>query len=139
MRVPIFFFFSFVAICIACSPTKKPQDMPKTPDNPKIIFDTDMGPDYDDIGAIAVLHALADSGECEVLATVASDAHPTAAPTIDLFNRYYGRPETPVGRAVANSPDFTALNNWNAYLIDLFGKELSDQSYPDAVSVYREV
>src|SRR5690554_1957079 len=55
---------------------------------PLIIFDTDMGPDYDDIGAIAMLHALADSGECEILATVASDAHPSIAPTIEVFNRY---------------------------------------------------
>lgn len=113
--------------------------MPETMKSPKIIFDTDMGPDYDDIGAIAVLHALADSGECDILATVASDAHPTAAPTIDLFNRYYGRTDLLVGQAVAGSPDFTAPNNWNAYLIDLFGKELSDQTYPDAVSVYRKV
>ena len=27
-----------------------------------VIFDTDMGPDYDDVGAMAVLHAYADSG-----------------------------------------------------------------------------
>lgn len=32
-----------------------------------------MGPDYDDVGAIAILHALADLGECEILATLASD------------------------------------------------------------------
>ena len=39
----------------------------------KIIFDTDMGPDFDDVGAITVLHALADNGECEILACMASD------------------------------------------------------------------
>src|SRR5690242_18142306 len=27
-----------------------------------IIFDSDMGPDYDDVGAITLLHAFADSG-----------------------------------------------------------------------------
>ena len=35
---------------------------------PKIIFDTDMVEDYDDVGAMAVLHALADEGKCEILA-----------------------------------------------------------------------
>ena len=38
----------------------------------KIIFDTDMIGDYDDVGAMAVLHKLADAGECEILATVSS-------------------------------------------------------------------
>ena len=28
----------------------------------KIIFDTDMGPDYDDVGAMTILHALAAKG-----------------------------------------------------------------------------
>ena len=36
----------------------------------KIIFDTDMLTDFDDVGALACLHALADAGECEILATV---------------------------------------------------------------------
>ena len=35
---------------------------------PKIIFDTDMVEDYDDVGAMAVLHAMADAGKCEILA-----------------------------------------------------------------------
>ena len=39
---------------------------------PKVIFDTDMYTDFDDVGALAVLHALADAGECEILGTVVS-------------------------------------------------------------------
>src|SRR5438046_2179973 len=34
----------------------------------KVIFDTDMDSDCDDVGALAVLHALADRGEAEILA-----------------------------------------------------------------------
>jgi len=30
-----------------------------------IIIDTDIAPDYDDVGAIAVLHSLADRGEAK--------------------------------------------------------------------------
>src|SRR5690606_14338187 len=137
MRMLIFFFFSFAAICIACSPAKKQQDMPKTMKTPKIIFDTDMGPDYDDIGAIAVLHALADSGEWEILATVASDAHPAIAPTIEVFNRYFGRDSLPVGAAVQGAPDFTAVNGWNDTLVNTFAPDVRAKNYPDAVIVYR--
>ncbi|HEV8248295.1 MAG TPA: hypothetical protein VGP93_21110, partial [Polyangiaceae bacterium] len=39
---------------------------------PAIIFDTDMGPDIDDAGALAVLHALADNGEAKLLAVMIS-------------------------------------------------------------------
>ena len=31
-------------------------------DKVKVIFDTDMYTDYDDVGALAMLHALADAG-----------------------------------------------------------------------------
>lgn len=64
---------------------------------PKLIFDTDMGPDYDDVGAIAILHTLAVKGECEILATVASDSHTSIAPTIELFNRYLKNRIFPLG------------------------------------------
>jgi hypothetical protein len=40
----------------------------------KVIFDTDTETDCDDAGAMAVLHSLADRGECEILATVIGDS-----------------------------------------------------------------
>lgn len=104
---------------------------------PKIIFDSDMGPDFDDIGALAVLHALADSGECEILATVSCNMHPTVAPTIDLLNRYFGRGEIPVANAVHGAPNSTAPNNWNDRLINTFAPDVRDKTYPDAVTIYR--
>ncbi len=62
-----------------------------------IVFDTDMDTDCDDAGALAVLHALADRGECEILATMVSASHPWSAPTVAAINAYYGRPNLPVG------------------------------------------
>jgi len=106
---------------------------------PKIIFDTDMGPDYDDVGAITILHALADSGECEILATVSSDGHPLIAPTIEVFNRYFKRDSLPIGIPSAAAPDFTAPNGWNDTLVNRFAPELQSKTYPSAVSVYRKV
>ena len=63
----------------------------------KIIFDTDMIGDYDDVGAMAVLHKLADAGECEILATVSSTHSNASAGTVELINWWYGRPDIPVG------------------------------------------
>ena len=62
-----------------------------------IIFDTDLGYDADDAGALAVLHTLADRGEAEVLATVTVVGDPQSAGALDVINTYYGRPDTPVG------------------------------------------
>ena len=68
-----FFYLLLALCCAACAPKKQPVSL---------IFDTDMAPDYDDVGAMAVLHALADSGEVDILATVSSNKQETTAPCI---------------------------------------------------------
>src|SRR5437879_5149211 len=62
-----------------------------------IIFDSDMGPDYDDVGAITILHALADKGEAKILATMASTKYEGVAGVLNVFNTYFNRPDIPVG------------------------------------------
>lgn len=64
----------------------------------KVILDTDLGYDVDDVGALAVLHALTDSGEAEILAVVSEVADPYAPAAIDVVNTYYGRPDIIVGQ-----------------------------------------
>ncbi len=58
---------------------------------PRIIFDTDMCFDYDDVGALAILHALADAGECEIIGIVSSTRHSPALGMCELINAHYGR------------------------------------------------
>lgn len=50
------------------------QDTEKTLPK-KIIFETDMCFDVDDVGALAVLHTLADNGEAEILAISFKEHH----------------------------------------------------------------
>jgi purine nucleosidase len=68
----------------------------------KIIFDTDLGPDYDDVGALAFLHAMADSGKADILATVSSNKQELVAPSINVINTYFERSELPVGAPKTN-------------------------------------
>ena len=63
----------------------------------KIIFDTDMITDFDDVGALACLHAMADAGECEILATVSSTRGNASVGAVEVINAYYGRADLPVG------------------------------------------
>ena len=108
------------------------------PPVPRIIFDTDMDTDCDDAGAMAVLHALADRGECELLGTVVSVTHPGAAPTVAAINAYYGRPHLPIG-----APKKHGTSHPSKY-VDQIAKEFpqslkSTGNAPDAVRIYRDI
>lgn len=62
----------------------------------KIIFDTDIGGDCDDAGALALCHALCEMGEAELLAVTCCYSNPYVAGCIDAINKHYGR-TVPVG------------------------------------------
>lgn len=105
-----------------------------------IIFDTDLGPDYDDVGALAFLHAMADSGRAEILATVSSNKHPLVAPCINIINTYFGRPELPVGAPKTDGVSLTAWQHWPDSLIEKYPHSVkSTDDVPDAVYIYRKI
>lgn len=63
-----------------------------------IIFDTDMGSDCDDVGALALLNTYADQNKANILCCIYSSGKvPYGAGVIHAINTYYGRPDTPVG------------------------------------------
>ena len=62
-----------------------------------VIFDTDITGDVDDVLALAMLHTLADRGECTIAAVTVSKINPLAAPFVDAVNTFYGRPDLPIG------------------------------------------
>ncbi|AHM63509.1 inosine/uridine-preferring nucleoside hydrolase [Flammeovirgaceae bacterium 311] len=70
----------------------------KDTDAVKIIFDTDMGSDCDDVGALSLLHSYADRGMAEILGCVYSSGKvPYGAGIVEAINIYHGRPDIPVG------------------------------------------
>ena len=77
----------------ACASPPSPQPTPL-----KVILDTDMGSDCDDVGALAMLHAYSDQGKADLLAVIySSGAIPYGAGIIDAINRYYGHDDIPIG------------------------------------------
>jgi inosine-uridine nucleoside N-ribohydrolase len=106
----------------------------------KIIFDSDMGPDFDDVGAITILHALAAKGECEILATIASDSYQYIGPTLEVFNRYFQKPNIPIGVPNHDAPSFSCPNHWNdSLVVKYLSKMKTNNDYPSATDVYRKV
>lgn len=66
-------------------------------ETPRILFDTDITGDVDDVLALAMCHTLADRGACELLGVTVSKNHPLTASFVDAQNSFYGRPDLPVG------------------------------------------
>jgi len=107
---------------------------------PAIIFDTDLGPDYDDAGAIAVLHAMADSGKAEILATLSSNRHELVAPSIDVINTYFNRPDLPVGAPKTGGISMGSGQHWADSIVSVYPHRIrSTEEVPDAVEVYRRI
>ena len=106
----------------------------------KIIFDTDLGSDYDDVGALAFLHAMADSGKAEILATLASNRYELTAPSIEVINNYFGRKDLPVGSPKTGGITDISPYHWADTLVERYHHTIkSTKDAPDAVSVCRKV
>ena len=111
----------------------------------KVIFDTDMYTDFDDAGALACLHALADAGECEILATISNTRDCMSVAMCEIINACYGRPDIPVGcvRGIGMGND-RGGSHARCYgaTVRKYAKwvrHANSSDAPDAAEVYRKV
>src|SRR4051794_38763556 len=63
----------------------------------RLILDTDICGDCDDVLALAMIHSLQARGACRLLAVTVSADHDLAAPFVDAVNTFYGQPTVPIG------------------------------------------
>jgi len=129
----------FIVVCLAaCSQSPQPTlDVGHTPVS--VIYESDFTFDVDDVGALAVLHALADNGEAEILAVSYNEVQSRAADAIDAINTWYGRGEMPIGlydKPLAE-PDY--LHSF--YIDKLAGmrNDITDNKVDSSLNVYKEV
>ena len=124
----------------APAPPKRGKSPPPVP----IIFDSDMCTDCDDAGALAVLHELANQGECEILAVCCSNKSKYSIGACDAINTYFGRGQLPLGAYQGNevgkdeslTPGYNEIaTNTALYHHDVVTRD----SVPSAVSIYRKV
>ncbi|MBW3622512.1 MAG: nucleoside hydrolase [Armatimonadetes bacterium] len=105
----------------------------------RIILDTDMTEDVDDVGALAMLHALADRGEAEILAVMHSTGYPYTVGAIDAINTYYGRPDLPIG-AYKGDVKKDAGGNYARAIGEKFPSNVkTNADVPDATTLYRRI
>ena len=105
-----------------------------------VIFDTDMGPDYDDAGAITILHAFADSNRISILATMASTKYEGVAGVLNLFNTYFKRPDIPIGFPKSDAVEQRDWQHWTDTLLANYPHNIKKNSdAEDAVTLYRKL
>ena len=104
---------------------------------PRIIFDTDIGGDADDLGALAMLHNYVKHGHCELLAVMVWSTDEYAVPAVDAINRFYLHPDIPIGVR----KDGTHKNeiSYNTPIAQAFPYKLTYNDVPDAVELYRKI
>src|SRR5690606_6909089 len=104
-----------------------------------VILDTDIAGDYDDVGAIALLHAFADNNEIEILATISCNAFHTTAPTLSVLNTYFNRADIPIGVTKRTAPNKNCPQGWAEVLLEKYPHEItSNNQAMEAVSLYRK-
>lgn len=102
-----------------------------------------MDGDNDDVAAAAILHALADAEQVEILAMGVVSLHPYSPACLDAINTYYGRGDIPIGvykgsklaqqgspyaKAVAERcPNDTGLSSQAPDVMQVYRKVLSGQ------------
>jgi hypothetical protein len=122
-------------LLILCAAVVRAAD---TPAPVGVIFDTDMGADCDDVGALFVLHGAVERGEARLLATLGCVSSKAIAPCLDGINTWFGRPGIPVG--TLKDVGFLDGSSFTAELAKRFRhRHATSKNYPDALVVYRQV
>jgi len=130
-KILSFSFLLFAPVIIVAQ--QKPAPVP-------VIFDSDMGPDYDDVGAITLLHAFADSGYAKILATVASTKYEGVAAVFNVFNTWFRRPDMLIGVPKGSALGLKDWQHWTDTVIKNYPHRIKmNDEVPDAITVYRKV
>lgn len=105
-------------------------------DVPRIIFDSDMSSDWDDVGDAAVLHGLATLGEVNIIGMMVSSHNGGTPLCMDAINTYYGKPDIPIGVR----PDIGGVGLYAGQIASEFPHDLTSAAQcPQAAKLYRQL
>jgi len=104
----------------------------------KVILDTDLDSDVDDVGAMAMLHTLADHGRVEILGIIVSSNDFHAPQCADAINHHFKRPHIPIG--VEKGIELNEFSKYTKALSQTFPHRLERyEDAEDAGRVYRKL
>lgn len=100
-----------------------------------ILFDTDIGCDCDDAGALVILKSMVESGDIRLLSVTSATTMEGAEHTIEAILRYYGM-SVPIG--VMTGSSFMCAGNYNRYARDVKDIFPCEPKTVDAVALIRK-
>ena len=107
-----------------------------------IIFDTDIGGDCDDAGALALIHALCEKGEAKLLAVTGCYASPYIAGCIDAINTHYNN-KVPVAmnyKRYKHDDDYGGYKGYAKPIYEKFKHSYkNEQDVPDTLYLLRKI
>ena len=108
----------------------------------QLIIDTDLGFDVDDVGAIAIAHALADKGHVDLLGIVCNTGNDACIVGVDIVNTYYGR-RVPIGSYKGKFGSYTDNGQDSHYVNDIKSKfphtVNGRNDVPSALDIYKDL
>jgi len=107
----------------------------KTPQS--IIVDTDMGLDYDDVGALAMVHNIAREKHIPILGVMCSTASDASNNAAAIVNQYFGDTKLQIGTATADAPKDLSIQEWQQVAYAKHSVKIKDKvQLTDAVALY---
>jgi hypothetical protein len=126
----------FASVAVPASTVGPAAEASATAPPVPIILDTDILDDVDDVGALALAHALQDKGEADILGVVVDTNYLKSAYCVDAINTYFGDPSIPVGIKYPASS-----SNTNRYPdnCSTFPQNLSQTTVQEGWKLYRQL
>ena len=104
----------------------------------KVIFDTDIDSDVDDVGALAMLHTFADHGAVDILGVIVTSDERYAPTCADAINHHFGRPDIPIG--VQKDVSLKEFSKYTKQISKEFAHRLTSyQDAEEATALYRKL
>jgi len=105
----------------------------------RVIFDTDMDSDVDDVGALAMLYNLHKQKEIDLLGVIVTSDDPYAPECVSALNTYYGMERLPVG-FLEGQPVLTNHSRYTRQIAEEYPHPLpSWREAPSATATYRKL
>ena len=105
-----------------------------------ILLDTDIGPDCDDVAALAMLNLYQNAGLCRILGIGHCTSNIYGAGAIDAINLYYGHSDIPIGSCGRSG--FLcdeACMKYNRFLTQNLANRYRDAQPGPAIQLYRKL
>lgn len=107
----------------------------------RVILDTDIDSDVDDVEALGMLHTLVDQKKINLLGVIVTSEDPYAPTCVDALNTWFGRPGLPIGflknqKELVHQPRY----KYTKEISQEFPHRLkSHEEAEDAVKLYRKL